>query len=57
MIKDYTELLLIPCSIPIPSPLNDEVGGFILTDCVFESFIDDYAGSHTMFRIISKGLK
>ena len=55
MIKDYTALLLIPCS--IPSPLNDEVGGFILTDCVFESFIDDYAGSHTMFRIISKGLK
>ena len=54
MIKDYTALLLIPCS--IPSPLNDEVGGFILTDCVFESFIDDYAG-HTMFRIISKGLK
>ena len=44
-------LLSIPCS------LNDEVGGFILTDCVFESFIDDNAGSHTMFRTLSKGLK
>ena len=58
MKMDYKELLLIRCcTYHLPPPFDGEVGGFILTDCVFDSFIDDYAGNHSMLRTISKGLK